>query len=486
VFATWAAFNIFRLALFCSFDPFSTFFVLVPLVRQGVVMGFGTKSKAATAPGGGGAAVRIDASVQPEQKQELDSEKENESHKANEQDNIVDAPAASAETHPPTSHLAITPELNKRIRRKLDLHLVPLTMALYLLAFLDRSNIGNARIAGMTQDLNLTGDDYDWLLTIFYIAYIVFEFLAIMWKIVPPHRWAAFCVFAWGLVSTVQAGIHTWRAEMALRFFMGMTEAGYGPGIPYLLSFFYLRHELGLRIGIFFAAAPLANTFAGALAYGITSGSPGLAKWRVLFLVEGLPTIVMAVVTWFFLPDSPDTARFLNDEEKRGARARGIRQAGNAERVGGVDVKELVRGLLDVKAWILGVSTSQLNCSLPMLIILAAYVFLLQRRFLLSPRFPAHHPARHGLYSRYSPGADSAPLLPFLLGHHHHALYSRPHPAAGPHDRAPQPRWRRRLPGARDGQKRCSALHSRLPRERRHLSRNCEHPTLGTEQPGQR
>ncbi|KAJ4303454.1 hypothetical protein N0V90_002349 [Kalmusia sp. IMI 367209] len=231
--------------------------------------------------------------------------------------------------------MQIDPEMERRVRRKLDWHIIPLVSALYLLAFLDRSNIGNARIAGMREDLELDGERYDWLLTIFYISYIIFEFQAIMWKLVPPHRWAAFVVFGWGLVSTVQAAIHTWEAEMALRFFMGMTEAGYGPGIPYLLSFFYLRHELGLRAGLFLSAAPLANTFAGALAYGITSGHPGIAKWRVLFLVEGLPTIVMAAVAWFFLPDSPEKAKFLNEEEKLIVKARGVRQAGAATRVGG-------------------------------------------------------------------------------------------------------------------------------------------------------
>jgi sugar phosphate permease len=267
-------------------------------------------------------------------------------------------------TEASAAHEEIDPVLEKRVRRKMDTHLVPLTMALYLLAFLDRSNIGNARIAGMEEDLNLTSDKYDWLLTIFYISYILFEFQAIMWKLVPPHMWAAFAVFGWGLVSSVQAGAHSWEAMMALRFFMGMTEAGYGPGVPYLLSFFYLRHELGLRAGLFLSAAPLANTFAGALAYGITSGNPAVAKWRVLFLVEGLPTVAMAVVAFFFMPDSPEKARFLNEDEKRVAKARGVRQAGTATRVGGVDFKDLLRGCADPKAWILGV------CVSPVLILL--------------------------------------------------------------------------------------------------------------------
>ncbi|KAF2495737.1 MFS general substrate transporter [Lophium mytilinum] len=253
--------------------------------------------------------------------------------------------------------------MERRVVRKFDRHIIPLVMALYLLAFLDRSNIGNARIAGMSTDLNLTGDKYDWLLTIFYIPYIIFEFLAMMWKIVPPHMWCAFVVFGWGLVSTLQASVHSWGGEMTLRFFMGATEAGYGPGIPYLLSFFYLRHEVGFRCGIFLAAAPLANTFAGALAYGITSGHSAIANWRVLFLVEGLPTIVMAAVAFFFLPDSPEKARFLTEDEKRVAKARGVSQVGSTERIGGIVWSDIGAVLLDPKAWFTGLMYFSCNVS---------------------------------------------------------------------------------------------------------------------------
>ena len=138
----------------------------------------------------------------------------------------------------------------------------------------------------------------------FYISYITFEWQALMWKIVPPHRWLAWTVFGWGLVATTQAGTQSWSGLMALRFLLGIFEAGFGPGIPYLLSFFYLRHEVGLRIAIFLSAAPLATSFSGALAYGITSGHSHLRNWRLLFLVEGLPTLCMAPVAYFFLPVS--------------------------------------------------------------------------------------------------------------------------------------------------------------------------------------
>lgn len=143
---------------------------------------------------------------------------------------------------------------------------------------------------------------------------------------------------------------------MALRFLLGAFEAGYGPGVPYLLSFFYRRHELGLRCGLFLAAAPLANTFAGALAYGITSGHSKLANWRLLFLVEGVPTLIGAVLAFFFLPDHPSSANFLTEEEKAVARARGLLRSGDAERVQGIDWKEILLTLLDPKAWFTAVS----------------------------------------------------------------------------------------------------------------------------------
>ncbi len=135
---------------------------------------------------------------------------------------------------------------------------------------------------------------------------------------------------------------------MACRFFLGISEVGFGPGIPHLLSFFYLRHEVWVRIAVFLSAAPLATTFSGALAYGITSGNPHIAKSRLLFLVEGLPTICMAPVAYLFLPDTPDKARFLNEEEKKViVKARGVRQVGRVKRVGGMVWKEVGAAHLD-------------------------------------------------------------------------------------------------------------------------------------------
>ncbi|KAJ6084304.1 hypothetical protein N7486_011104 [Penicillium sp. IBT 16267x] len=164
-------------------------------------------------------------------------------------------------------------------------------------------------------------------------------------------------------VSTCQAATTNWQGMMALRFLMGMSEASFGPGVPYLLSFFYRRHELGFRCGLFVSAAPLANTFAGVLAYGITSGHPTLASWRVLFLVEGLPVCASALLAWFFVPDSPATARFLTEEEKEVARARSMQQTGEPERSNKIEWNELFLTLLDAKAWLTALMYFSCNVS---------------------------------------------------------------------------------------------------------------------------
>lgn len=116
-----------------------------------------------------------------------------------------------------------------------------------------------------------------------------------------------------------------------------MFEAGVGPGVPLYLSYFYQRNEIGLRIGIILAAAPLGTCFAGALAYGITSDHPAIANWRLLLLVEGLPSFVLAVASYFYLPDSPAAARFLATEEDQAiVKARKVRQVGGEPGKGGI------------------------------------------------------------------------------------------------------------------------------------------------------
>lgn len=211
-----------------------------------------------------------------------------------------------------------TPDEERAVRRKLDRCLVLFVAFLYMLSFLDRSNIGNARVAGLIDDLHLSSSQFDWLLTGFYITYILFEWMAIVFKLVPAHVYLAIVVMAWGLLASLQALATSFSGLLILRALLGIGEAAF-TGIPFYLSFFFRRDELAFRTGIFIAAAPLATTFASSLAWAIIQlgDKTGVASWRLLFLVEGFPSVLVAVWVWYWIPDSPNTARWLNTRERK-------------------------------------------------------------------------------------------------------------------------------------------------------------------------
>ncbi|KAN0099230.1 MFS general substrate transporter [Hyaloscypha variabilis] len=244
-----------------------------------------------------------------------------------------------------------TTEEEEAVIRKLDWHLMPLIFVLYSLSVLDRSNLGNAKIAGMSKDIDIAGNRYAWLGTIFYISYILFQWTQMGWKVFPPHRWVAFAVLFWGTVSSVQAACTSWEGLMVCRFLLAIPEAMYGPAVPLYLSYFYPRERLGLRVGIFLSGSALANAYGGALAYGISQAHGAIHPWRILFLVEGLPTIALAVVAYFWLPDSPSKARFLSERDREIAIELSLRQPGdrNSDKF---QWKQAVGALLDYRSYI--------------------------------------------------------------------------------------------------------------------------------------
>ncbi|KAG0161647.1 hypothetical protein PDIDSM_1840 [Penicillium digitatum] len=179
-------------------------------------------------------------------------------------------------------------------------------------------DIGNAKIAGLKDDLQLSSSQYEGLLTAFYITYILFEWMTLMYRVVPPHIYISLCVCGWGLVASFQCLATSFGGLVVLRALLGITEAAFGPGVPFYLSLFYRRHELAFRNGLFISAAPLATSFASSLAYLIVrfSSDGPISPWRTLFLVEGFPSVIVAVFAWFLIPDSPGRARFLNRRQR--------------------------------------------------------------------------------------------------------------------------------------------------------------------------
>ncbi|RGP62556.1 hypothetical protein FSPOR_9135 [Fusarium sporotrichioides] len=226
----------------------------------------------------------------------------------------------------------------KKLRRKIDWHIMPTVTILYLMCFVDRANIGNARLAGLEDDLGLVGYDYNLLLTVFYISYIVFELPANMTcKWIGPGWFIPATSVCFGLASLGTAFVHTMGQACAVRFILGIFEAGMLPGIAYYLSRWYRRSELAFRLAIYVAMGSFGGAFGGLLASGILKldhfGS--LTKWRMIFAIEGIGTIWLALIGFITMTDRPSTARWLNQEEKDLAIAR-IK----SERVGVTEVLE--------------------------------------------------------------------------------------------------------------------------------------------------
>lgn len=214
-------------------------------------------------------------------------------------------------------------------------------------------DIGNAKIAGLDIDLGLDSHRYEWVITAFYIAYISFEWMSILWKIIPAHIYITAIVLSWGLVASLQSIASSFAGLLVLRTLLGIGEAGF-TGIPYYLSFFFKREELALRTGFFISAAPLATSFASALAWAIIAlGKHGpIASWRLLFLLEGFPSVLVAVVAWHVIPDSPSTASYLTKREKRVARLRLRKSKSSKKEKNSLDFREMFATVLDPKTYL--------------------------------------------------------------------------------------------------------------------------------------
>ncbi|QPC62794.1 hypothetical protein HYE67_005025 [Fusarium culmorum] len=236
----------------------------------------------------------------------------------------------------------------KAVQRKLDWHILPLLFLVYTFSNLDRSNLGNARLAGLPQSVNLEGKRYDWLGTAFYISYICSQWTAVGFKRFPPHIWVFCAAIGFSTISACQAAVTNYPSLVALRVLLGCFE-GMFSGVPLYLSFFYPKEKVGFRQGIFLSGSALANAYGCVLGYAILGIRGPVAPWRCLFLIEGLPVWIVAVLVWLYLPDDLISARFLTDREKEvdwQCIARG--QTVDSQGVGGAD------GLLIVSGYVPG------------------------------------------------------------------------------------------------------------------------------------
>lgn len=175
----------------------------------------------------------------------------------------------------------------------------------------------------MQTSIGATPREFNVALMVFLVGYAIFEVPSnVLLKKLRPSRWIAFLMFSWGAITMGLAGVQTFPAAAAVRFLLGMAEAGLFPGLVYYLTFWYRTDERSVRVAFILASATLAGAFGGAIAYGIghMNQAQGLPAWRWLFLIEGAPSCASAVLVWFLLPDYPE--EFLKGREREIAIAR--------------------------------------------------------------------------------------------------------------------------------------------------------------------
>lgn len=243
----------------------------------------------------------------------------------------------------------------KALIRKLDLWIVPPVMLLYLLSFLDRVNIGNARLYGMEEDLGLTGDQYQIAVSILFVTYIASELPSnLVIKRFTPSRWICFITTGWGIVATLTGIVQNFAGLMVCRILLGALEGGLFPGLTIYLTMFYTKRELALRIGYLFVSAAIAGSLGGLLAYGIgfMDGIAGLRGWRWIIILEGIPTAILGIGVLFWLADTPDQAPYLSEEERELMDLRMRRQIGHTKSSDYMHKEDVYAGLKDWKIYL--------------------------------------------------------------------------------------------------------------------------------------
>ncbi|KAK7952774.1 major facilitator superfamily protein [Apiospora aurea] len=214
----------------------------------------------------------------------------------------------------------IDPVAERRLLRKIDLSVYPILFVVYMMSFLDRINISNAKIQGMAVDLDLLeGNRFNIALFIYFIPYILLEVPSNMViRKVRPSWYLAGLMACWGIINMCMGFVQTYQGLVVLRFFLGAFEAGVMPGIIYLTSMYYKRHEFQTRMSFFFCSTLIGGAFGGLLAYSIAhlGGSHGLAAWRWIYIIEGAITAGIALLASFLIVDWPEQCLFLTVAEK--------------------------------------------------------------------------------------------------------------------------------------------------------------------------
>ncbi|KAF2461797.1 major facilitator superfamily domain-containing protein [Lineolata rhizophorae] len=254
--------------------------------------------------------------------------------------------------------------VEKRIRRKLDYTILPVAILMYLFAFIDRANVGNAKILGMEEDLDLTGDRFNIGLTTFFTSYIFFEVPAnAACKKLGPKIWVPFLGTTFGLTTMLMSTMTNYKSFYAARFMLGVFESGIMPSLVYLLSCFYRRHELVSRVGVYASFSSLSGAFGGLLASGLFYVPQWgmIHTWRNIFFFEGLISTLIGIGSYFVIANHPSQAWFFTEEEKQVASYR-MAQETRAQHTEGLSWRYFKRAIFNINVLLVCVADACCLC----------------------------------------------------------------------------------------------------------------------------
>ncbi|KAK0240782.1 major facilitator superfamily domain-containing protein [Armillaria nabsnona] len=211
----------------------------------------------------------------------------------------------------------------RKIQRRIDIRIIPWLCITYLVIRIDISNISNAAIInieqghGIEKQLHLSTQDWNWVVSCFFYPYAAFEPVStLLMKRTTPSFWIGRIMITWGIVVMCIASVQNYGGLITCRVLLGAAEAGYYPCVIYYLAFWFRPEELALRAAAFNSFGLVSGFVGGFLAFAISYADGVLAGWRWLFIIEGIPAILMGVTTLFILPDFPQTAKFLTERER--------------------------------------------------------------------------------------------------------------------------------------------------------------------------
>lgn len=248
---------------------------------------------------------------------------------------------------------------DSRLLRKVDWRIVPIMFACYFLQFLDKVLINYANVMGMSKDLHMTGNDFSWMATAFFIGYALAEFpQGFLLQRYPLAKVLGFNVLCWGITIACSAAVQDFAGMVALRTLLGCFEACISPALVLSTSQWYTKREAGPRYGIWYCGLGAGQIIGGLISFAAQHGAvnASFGGWRIMMVSVGVFNLIIATTVLFLLPDSVESAKFLSADEKAAIQKKiALDQGGNGQKV--FRAASLVEVFLDLQVWLLFVLT---------------------------------------------------------------------------------------------------------------------------------